>query len=77
MVGPVTFSGDYYHDAPWSMGSQGSSNVSHGCVNLSPADAQRYYNLAVPGDPITITGSTKAGKWDDGWTDSSCRGRSS
>ena len=64
-----TFSGDYYHDAPWSVGSQGSSNVSHGCVNLSPADAQTYYNLAVPGDPITITGSTKAGKWDDGWTE--------
>jgi len=64
-----TFSGDYYHDAPWSVGSQGSSNVSHGCVNLSPADAQTYYNLAVPGDPITITGSTKAGEWDDGWTE--------
>ena len=64
-----TFSGDYYHDAPWSVGSQGYSNVSHGCVNLSPADAQTYYNLAVPGDPITITGSTKAGKWDDGWTE--------
>ena len=64
-----TFGGDYYHDAPWSVGSQGSSNVSHGCVNLSPADAQAYYNLAVPGEPITITGSTKAGKWDDGWTE--------
>jgi len=64
-----TFSGDYYHDAPWSVSQQGSSNVSHGCVNLSPADAQTYYNLAVPGDPITITGSTKAGKWDDGWTE--------
>jgi lipoprotein-anchoring transpeptidase ErfK/SrfK len=64
-----TFSGDYYHDAPWSVGQQGSSNVSHGCVNLSPADAQTYYNLAVPGDPITITGSPKAGKWDDGWTE--------
>jgi lipoprotein-anchoring transpeptidase ErfK/SrfK len=64
-----TFSGDYYHDAPWSVDSQGNSNVSHGCVNLSPADAQTYYNLAVPGDPITITDSTKAGKWDDGWTE--------
>ena len=64
-----TFSGDYYHDAPWSVGSQGYANVSHGCVNLSPADAQTYYNLAVPGDPITITSSTKAGKWDDGWTE--------
>jgi lipoprotein-anchoring transpeptidase ErfK/SrfK len=64
-----TFSGDYYHDAPWSVGSQGYANVSHGCVNLSPADAQAYYDLAVPGDPITITSSTKAGKWDDGWTE--------
>jgi lipoprotein-anchoring transpeptidase ErfK/SrfK len=64
-----TFSGDYYHDAPWSVGSQGYANVSHGCVNLSPADAQTYYNMAVPGDPITITSSTKAGTWDDGWTE--------
>jgi lipoprotein-anchoring transpeptidase ErfK/SrfK len=64
-----TFSGDYYHDAYWSVGEQGFQNVSHGCVNLSPADAETYYNLAVPGDPITITGSPKAGTWDNGWTE--------
>ena len=64
-----TFSGDYYHDAYWSVGEQGFENVSHGCVNLSPADAETYYNLAVPGDPITITGSPKAGTWDNGWTE--------
>ena len=64
-----TWSGDYYHDAYWSMGEQGFTNVSHGCVNLSPADAQTYYNLAVPGDPITIVGSPKAGTWDNGWTE--------
>jgi lipoprotein-anchoring transpeptidase ErfK/SrfK len=64
-----TFSGDYYHSAPWSVVDQGTTNVSHGCVNLPPADAQTYYNLAVPGDPITITNSTAAGKWDDGWTE--------
>jgi lipoprotein-anchoring transpeptidase ErfK/SrfK len=63
-----TWSGNYYHDAPWSVGSQGSANVSHGCVNLSPADSQWYYEHAVPGDPITIIGSPLAGKWDDGWT---------
>jgi lipoprotein-anchoring transpeptidase ErfK/SrfK len=63
-----TYSGDYYHSAPWSVVNQGDSNVSHGCVNLAPEDAQAYYNLAIPGDPITITNSTKAGKWDDGWT---------
>ena len=64
-----TYSGDYMHDAPWSVGDQGSSNVSHGCVNLSPTDSAIYYNLAVPGDPITVTDSTKAGQWDDGWTE--------
>jgi lipoprotein-anchoring transpeptidase ErfK/SrfK len=63
-----TFSGDYYHDAYWSVSEQGYENVSHGCVNLSPADAETYYNLAVPGDPITIVGSPKAGTWDNGWT---------
>jgi lipoprotein-anchoring transpeptidase ErfK/SrfK len=64
-----TFSGDYYHSAPWSVVNQGESNVSHGCVNLTPQDAQTFYNMAVPGDPITITSSAKAGKWDDGWTE--------
>ncbi len=64
-----TFSGDYYHDAYWSVGEQGFENVSHGCVNLSPADAETYYNLAVAGDPITIEGSPKGGTWDDGWTE--------
>ncbi|HTU72040.1 MAG TPA: Ig-like domain-containing protein [Trebonia sp.] len=64
-----TFSGDYYHSAPWSVVDQGTTNVSHGCVNLPPNDAETYYNLAIPGDPITITGSPKAGNWDDGWTE--------
>ena len=64
-----TFSGDYYHSAPWSVVDQGTTNVSHGCVNLPPEDAQIYYNMAIPGDPITITASAAAGKWDDGWTE--------
>ena len=63
-----TFSGDYYHSAPWSVVDQGSTNVSHGCVNLPPEDATIYYNMSIPGDPITVTASTAAGKWDDGWT---------
>ncbi len=63
-----TFSGDYYHDAYWSVGEQGFENVSHGCVNLSPADSEIYYQLAVPGDPITIVGSPTPGTWDNGWT---------
>jgi len=64
-----TWSGNYYHSAPWSLGEQGFTNVSHGCVNLSPQHAQWYYERAYPGDPITVTGSPVAGKWDDGYTE--------
>jgi len=63
-----TYGGDYYHSAPWSVVNQGTSNVSHGCVNLPPFAAQLYYNMSIPGDPITVTASTAAGKWGDGWT---------
>ncbi len=64
----ITWSGDYLHDAFWSVGEQGFTNVSHGCVNMSPADAAIYYKMAVPGDPVTITGSPRPGTWDNGWT---------
>jgi lipoprotein-anchoring transpeptidase ErfK/SrfK len=63
-----TWSGDYLHDAYWSVGQQGFTNVSHGCVNLAPADAEAYYKMEVPGDPVTVTGSPRAGVWDNGWT---------
>jgi lipoprotein-anchoring transpeptidase ErfK/SrfK len=64
-----TYSGDYYHSAPWSVVDQGTTNVSHGCVNLPPEDAKIYYDMAIPGDPITINSSPKAGNWDNGWTE--------
>ena len=63
-----TWSGNYIHDAYWSVGQQGYVNVSHGCVNISPENAQTYYNLELPGDPVIVTGSPVAGTWDDGWT---------
>jgi lipoprotein-anchoring transpeptidase ErfK/SrfK len=63
-----TWSGDYLHDAFWSVGEQGFTNVSHGCINMSPEDAETFYEMAVPGDPVKITGSPRAGTWDNGWT---------
>ena len=63
-----TWSGDYLHDAYWSVGDQGFTNVSHGCINMSPANAETFYNMAVPGDPVTVTGSPRAGEWGNGWT---------
>jgi lipoprotein-anchoring transpeptidase ErfK/SrfK len=64
-----TWSGDYLHDAFWSVGEQGFTNVSHGCVNMAPADAEAYYKMERPGDPVTVTGSPRAGVWDNGWTE--------
>ena len=52
----VTWSGVYVHSAPWSTGSQGYANVSHGCINLSPDDAAWYFNMVHLGDPIIVQG---------------------
>ena len=52
----ITWSGVYLHAAPWSVGSQGSTNVSHGCINMSPEDAATYYDMSIPGDPVTVQG---------------------
>ena len=40
----VTWGGIYVHGAPWSVGSQGYANVSHGCINLGPDNADWYYD---------------------------------
>jgi lipoprotein-anchoring transpeptidase ErfK/SrfK len=64
-----TWTGDYLHDAYWSVGEQGFTNVSHGCVNMPPIDAEIYYKMEVPGDPVTITGSPRPGTWGNGWTE--------
>jgi lipoprotein-anchoring transpeptidase ErfK/SrfK len=64
-----TYSGDFIHDAYWSVGEQGFTNVSHGCVNTSPAHAETYYNMAEPGDPVTVTGSPVGGTAGNGWTE--------
>jgi lipoprotein-anchoring transpeptidase ErfK/SrfK len=50
----VTWGGVYVHGAPWSVASQGNSNVSHGCINLSPDNAAWYYDTVSIGDPIIV-----------------------
>src|SRR6266511_1059000 len=55
----ISNSGEFVHAAPWSVGSQGRANVSHGCVNMSTADAQWFFKLAQPGDVVTVVGSPK------------------
>jgi lipoprotein-anchoring transpeptidase ErfK/SrfK len=50
----VNWGGVYVHSAPWSVGSQGKSNVSHGCINLSPDNAAWYFDNVNIGDPIVV-----------------------
>ncbi|MBV8862603.1 MAG: L,D-transpeptidase [Mycobacterium sp.] len=50
----VTWSGVYVHSAPWSVDSQGYANVSHGCINLSPENAEWYFDTVHVGDPINV-----------------------
>lgn len=61
-------SGEYVHSAPWSIGSQGSANVSHGCLNVGPADARWFYDIMQRGDVIDLTGSDREVEWDNGWS---------
>jgi len=55
----VTWTGEYLHSAPWSVGAQGSANVSHGCVNMSPANAQWMFENSKVGDVVKFTGSNR------------------
>ncbi|MFE3190719.1 Ig-like domain-containing protein [Nocardia sp. NPDC059240] len=56
----ISYSGIFFHSAPWSVGQQGSVNTSHGCLNLSPADAKWVYDNVKRGD-ITIVKNTVGG----------------
>ena len=55
----ISNSGEFVHAAPWSTGSQGRANVSHGCVNLSTANAAWFYRLTRRGDVVEVRGSPK------------------
>ncbi len=55
----VTYSGEFLHAAPWSAGSQGVANVSHGCVGMTTDNAAWLYNLTKRGDVVEVTGSDR------------------
>ncbi|MFI6519239.1 Ig-like domain-containing protein [Spirillospora sp. NPDC050679] len=61
-------SGEYTHSAPWSVGAQGNSNVSHGCLNLSPSNAKWYYDIMQRGDVLKLTGTSRDVEWNNGWS---------
>ncbi|MFI9200743.1 Ig-like domain-containing protein [Streptomyces sp. NPDC053048] len=72
----VTWSGEYVHAAPWSEGSQGADNVSHGCTGMSTANAKWFYDNVRVGDVVKVVGSAGAtmtpfdngfGDWNMPW----------
>jgi lipoprotein-anchoring transpeptidase ErfK/SrfK len=62
----ISNNGEFIHANPASLGSQGSSNVTNGCINLSLEDAQQYFNSAIYGDPVEVTGTRIQLSYSDG-----------
>ena len=65
----VTNSGEFIHAAPWSVGSQGHANVSHGCTGLSTADAGWLYDMSRRGDVVQYVGTDRPMEPDNGYGD--------
>ena len=55
----ITSRGLFVHSAPWAVQSLGLENVSHGCISLSPEDAEWYYNTVNVGDPVIVRGKQR------------------
>jgi lipoprotein-anchoring transpeptidase ErfK/SrfK len=49
--------GEFIHENNDNAGNIGKNNTSHGCANLLEADAKAYYDSALVGDPVEVTGS--------------------
>ncbi len=72
----MSYSGIYVHSAPWSVGAQGSSNTSHGCLNVSPENAEWFYNNTKRGDIVEVegtvgpvlSGTEGLGDWNIPWS---------
>jgi lipoprotein-anchoring transpeptidase ErfK/SrfK len=71
----MSYSGIYVHSAPWSVDSQGSTNVSHGCLNVSPGNATWFFDNTKRGDIVevintvgpTLSGTDGLGDWNIPW----------
>ena len=62
-------SGDFVHSAPWSVADQGKRDVSHGCINISPSNAQWFFDNFGTGDPVIVKNSVGTYSKNDGSND--------
>jgi len=65
----LTFTGEFIHAAPWSVGSQGTANVSHGCTGMSTDNAAWLYARTRRGDVVEYTGTDKSMTLENGYGD--------
>ncbi|WP_375537869.1 Ig-like domain-containing protein [Streptomyces sp. Amel2xB2] len=72
----LTWSGEYVHAAPWSSGSHGVSNSSHGCTGMSTENAEWFFEHVRAGVPVKYVNSdgdkmapfgNGFGDWNLGW----------
>lgn len=71
----MSYSGIFFHSAPWSVWAQGNTNTSHGCLNLSPDDALWVMQNTLRGDPVEVKntsggvlpGTDGLGDWNIPW----------
>jgi lipoprotein-anchoring transpeptidase ErfK/SrfK len=62
----ISNNGEFIHANPASSGAQGNTNVTNGCINLSTGDAEQYFNSAMYGDPVEVTGTSIELSYADG-----------
>jgi lipoprotein-anchoring transpeptidase ErfK/SrfK len=71
----ISNDGEFVHENPNSVAAQGHTNVSHGCINLNPTDAQTFFNEFGIGDVVEVTNSVGGllplsdtyGDWEVPW----------
>jgi lipoprotein-anchoring transpeptidase ErfK/SrfK len=62
----ISNNGEFIHCNPNSIGSQGNTNVTNGCINLNLENSQQYFNSAIYGDPVEVTGTSIELSYSDG-----------
>src|SRR3984885_1191366 len=71
----MSYSGVFAPPARWPVGAQGHTNTSHGCLNVSPSNAEWFYDHSKSGDIVeaintvgsTLPGTEGLGDWNIPW----------
>lgn len=53
----ISNDGEFVHENPSSLGQQGSTNVSHGCINLNAENAKWFFDNLGLGDIVEVANS--------------------